>query len=95
VYFCPIGSFTFNHFGFPTGKVFSKTVSIYQFSKHKDKECSLFVDSFICLFKGRKMEDLGAEYSVFLRNSCPAFRCIRADCFVPHNDSAGCHYNQG
>jgi len=53
------------------------------------------VDSFICLFKGRKMEDLGAEYSVFLSNGCPAFRCIRADSFVPRNDSAGCHYNQG
>jgi hypothetical protein len=65
VYFCPIGSFTFNHFGFPIGKVFSKTVSIYQFSKNKDNECSLFVDSFICLFKGRKMEGLGAEYLVF------------------------------
>ena len=28
VYFCPIGNFTFNHFGFPTGKTFSKTDSI-------------------------------------------------------------------
>ncbi|KQB41648.1 hypothetical protein RC62_3994 [Flavobacterium aquidurense] len=45
VYFCPIGSLTFNHLGFPSG-TFSMTVSIYQYSKHKDKECSLFVDSF-------------------------------------------------
>ena len=28
VYFSPMGSFTFNHFGFPTGKLLSKTVSI-------------------------------------------------------------------
>jgi hypothetical protein len=62
VYFWPIGSFTFNHFGFPTGKVFSKTVSIYQFSEHKDKECSLFVDSFICLFEEREADAFGAQY---------------------------------
>jgi hypothetical protein len=33
VYFCPIGSFTLSHFGFPTGKALSKTVSINQFLK--------------------------------------------------------------
>src|SRR6188508_115280 len=39
VYFWPIGSFTFNHFGFPTGNVLSKTVSIFHFSDCKDKQC--------------------------------------------------------
>jgi hypothetical protein len=38
VYFFPIGSFTLSHFGFAVGKVFSKTVSIFQFSKYKYKE---------------------------------------------------------
>src|SRR6187402_849411 len=46
VYFFPIGSFTFNHFGLatldsalpwvPTANVLSKTVSIFQFSGYKD-----------------------------------------------------------
>jgi hypothetical protein len=31
----PIGNFTFNHFGFATGKVFSKTASINQFFRLK------------------------------------------------------------
>src|SRR6218665_764566 len=30
VYFCPIGSFTFSHLGFPIGNVLSKTVSMFQ-----------------------------------------------------------------
>src|SRR6478752_8601398 len=50
VYFFPIGSFTFSHFGLatldsapprvPTGNVLSKTVSIFQYSDYKNKECS-------------------------------------------------------
>jgi hypothetical protein len=31
VYFCPMGNFTFNHFGLPTGKVLSVVVSISSF----------------------------------------------------------------
>jgi hypothetical protein len=38
LYFFPIGNFT-NHFGFATGKVFSKTASINQFLDCKGKEC--------------------------------------------------------
>ena len=40
-----VTGFTFNHLGFPVG-IFSMTVSIYQNSKYKDNECSLFDDSF-------------------------------------------------
>jgi hypothetical protein len=41
VYFFPIGNFTFNHFGFATGKVFSKTASINQFLDCKVRNVDL------------------------------------------------------
>ena len=80
---------------FQSVKYFLKQFPYINFQRTKIRNVVyLWIRLFVYL-KEEKLKQLEHNICVFLGNSCPAFRCIHADCFVPRNDSVGCHCNQG